>query len=100
MERRCPMAARGKSERPARSKPTVARRATYSELQDLLAEHPVPLQKAIGLPGARLMLPVDGQGARVLVGVSENERKKIPSEVTMEWQGQHLIVPLEVDKKY
>lgn len=93
------MAGRRKSQHAGREQAT-GRAATFGELQALLGKRPEQLQKVIGLPGARLMLPIDGRGARVLVGVQKGERSKIPAHVTMEWRGQHLVIPLEVDEKY
>ena len=76
------------------------RQATYAELQTLLGKPRGVLQRAIGLPEARLMLPVDGRGVRVLVGVSQAERQKVPPVVTVVLRGQRLVIPLEVDEKY
>ena len=92
------MAARRQQKRSARSSSAV--QATYPELQALLSQHAKPLQEKIGLPGARLMLPVDGRGARVLVGVDRSKRAQVPAKVTMALRGRRLVVPLEVDEKY
>jgi hypothetical protein len=74
--------------------------ATYAELETFLVQQPEPLRRALSLPDARLMLPVDGRGACVLVGVGREEQDKVPPEVTIEWRGRHLIIPLQKDEKY
>ncbi len=76
------------------------RQATFAEIQTLMGKPRGVLQRAISLPEARLMLPVDGRGVRVLVGVNQAERQKVPPEVTVAVRGQRLVISLEVDEKY
>jgi hypothetical protein len=94
------MAAKRKPRRSGGRGAKAARRATYAELQTLLGQQPEPLQRALGLPGVRLLLPVDGRGARVLVGVGREDQDKVPPEVTIQWRGRSLVIPLERDERY
>ena len=72
------------------------RRATFSELQDLLAARPTRILTEIASADAQLSIPLDGQGVRILVETrTDTEAARVPTSLRVSIGGELVDVPLE-----
>ncbi len=72
------------------------RRATFSELQNLLTARPARILAEIDSADAQLSIPLDGQGVRVLVETrTDSEAERVPSSLRVSIGGELVDVPLE-----
>ena len=71
------------------------RRATYSDLRDLLISDPMRLLRIIGNPDAQLSIPLDGRGLRVLVETHVGRSKEVPSSVCVRIGDEDVDVLME-----
>jgi hypothetical protein len=71
------------------------RRATYSELRDLLTSNPTKLLWIIGNPNAQLSIPLDGRGLRVLVEIQAGRSKEVPATVHVRIGDEDVDIHME-----
>ncbi len=71
------------------------RRATYSDLRDLLTSDPMKLLWIIGNPDAQLSIPLDGRGLRILVETQAGRSKEVPTSVCVRIGGEDVDIHME-----
>ena len=71
------------------------RRATYSELRDLLTSNPMRLLWIIRNPDAQLSIPLDGRGLRVLVETQTGRSKDVPAWVKVRIGDEDVDIQME-----
>lgn len=72
------------------------RKATFSELRDLLSLSPGQILSEIDIEGVQLSIPVDGQGVRVLVETrTDRDAKNVPSALRITISDEIVNVPIE-----
>ena len=72
------------------------RRATFSEIRDLLTSRPADILGEIQTADAQLSIPVDGRGVRVLVETkTDSEAESVPSSLRVLIGDELVDGPLE-----
>lgn len=89
-----------KQDQPEDTKP--AKRASATQIVQLLSQRPTEVYKALGLEpnNANLSVPTDGRGARIRASIRPQVTQSVPRRITLAIDDQDIRVPIEVDMDF
>ena len=76
------------------------RKATVSEIREILSHHALEIEQIIGVSPIQLNLPVDGRGARVKVSLKCGFAANVPESIVFTLHNDNLAIPLEVSEDF
>lgn len=77
-----------------------ARPATRKDVDRVLTEYPLELEKMIPVTPIQLSLPLDGRGPRIKVSVKRGAARRVPSTIEFELGHDRVRLALEACEDY